>query len=257
MDKRVAGLFDLSGRVALVTGGNSGIGKGIAWALAAAGAKPVLVARRQAELQAAVDEFAGDGFEAAAVPCDLTKRSAIAAACRKAAGFFGVPDILVNASGLNPRKPFPEVSDADWDITIELDLTVPFLLTRELAPAMRDRGWGRIINIASLQSVRAFPNSAPYGASKAGLMQLTRATAEYWSKFGVTCNAIAPGLFRTPLTTALYADPKVAQAMAQRTMIGRNGEVHDLHGTAIFLASDASAFITGQTLFVDGGLTAG
>jgi gluconate 5-dehydrogenase len=113
------------------------------------------------------------------------------------------------------------------------------------------------VNIASLQSVRAFPNSAPYGASKGGVMQLTRAMAEAWSRHGITCNAIAPGLFRTPLTQALYANPKVAQAMAERTMIGRNGEVPDIHGAAVFLASDASAFVTGQTLFVDGGYTAG
>ena len=105
--------------------------------------------------------------------------------------------------------------------------------------------------------MRAFPNSAPYGATKGGIVQLTRAIAEAWSRHGVTCNAIAPGLFRTPLTAALYADPKVAQAMAQRTMVGRNGEVPDVHGMAVFLASDASAFVTGQTLFLDGGFTAG
>jgi gluconate 5-dehydrogenase len=257
MDARVAGLFDLSGRVALVTGGNSGLGKGIAWALAAAGAKAVLVARREAELAAAVDEFAREGLRAAALACDLTDRAALDRACAKAASFFGAPDILVNASGMNPRKPFTETGDAEWDATIELNLTVPFRLARALAPAMRERGWGRIVNIASLQSVRAFPNSAPYGASKGGVMQLTRAMAEAWSRHGITCNAIAPGLFRTPLTQALYANPKVAQAMAERTMIGRNGEVPDIHGAAVFLASDASAFVTGQTLFVDGGYTAG
>ena len=257
MDARVAGLFDLSGRVALVTGGNSGIGNGIAWALAAAGAKTVLIARREPELRAAVARFARDGFAAAALPCDLADRAALAAMCSQAPELFGAPDILVNASGMNPRKPFVENADADWDQTIELNLTVPFLLTRALAPAMRERGWGRIVNIASLQSVRAFPNSAPYGASKGGLVQLTRAIAQAWSRYGITCNAVAPGLFRTPLTTPLYADAKAAQAMAERTMVGRNGEVPDIYGTAIFLASDASGFITGQTLFVDGGLTAG
>jgi gluconate 5-dehydrogenase len=257
LDPRLGRLFDLTGRVALVTGGNSGLGKGIAWALCAAGAKAVLVARREAELRAAVEEFAREGFQAAALPCDLNDREALAAACAKAPQSFGAPDILVNAAGINPRKAFTETADADWDATIELNLTVPFLLTRALAPAMRERGWGRIINIASLQSVRAFPNSAPYGATKGGIVQLTRAIAEAWSRHGITCNAIAPGLFRTPLTAALYADPKVAQAMAQRTMVGRNGEVPDVHGLAVFLASDASAFVTGQTLFLDGGFTAG
>jgi gluconate 5-dehydrogenase len=257
MDKRVAQLFDLTGRVALVTGGSSGIGRAVAWALAAAGARTVLVARRETELREVVREFAQDGFLAAAVPCDITKRAEIAAACTKAAGYFGAPDILVNAAGVNLRAPFAEVSDEDWDTTIEINLTAPFMLTRALAPAMRERGWGRIINIASLQSVRAFANSAAYGASKGGLMQFTRAAAEYWSKFGVTCNAIAPGLFPTPLTKAVFADPEAAEAMAQRTMIRRNGELPDLYGTAIFLASNASRFVTGQTLFVDGGLTAG
>ena len=257
LDPRLGRLFDLTGRVALVTGGNSGLGKGIAWALCAAGAKAVLVARRETELRAAVEEFARDGLQAAALACDLNDRKALAHACAKAPEFFGAPDILVNAAGINPRKAFTETADADWDATVELNLTVPFLLTRALAPAMRERGWGRIVNIASLQSVRAFPNSAPYGATKGGIVQLTRAIAEAWSRHGVTCNAIAPGLFRTPLTAALYADPKVAQAMAQRTMVGRNGEVPDVHGMAVFLASDASAFVTGQTLFLDGGFTAG
>jgi gluconate 5-dehydrogenase len=122
---------------------------------------------------------------------------------------------------------------------------------------MRDRGWGRILNIASLQSVRAFANSGPYGASKGGIMQLTRATAEYWSRHGVTCNAIAPGFFSTPLTAPVFADPQRAQAMAERTMIGRNGELDDLAGTALWLASDASSYVTGQTIFVDGGFSAG
>jgi gluconate 5-dehydrogenase len=121
---------------------------------------------------------------------------------------------------------------------------------------MRERGWGRIINITSLQCVRAFPDSAPYGASKGGLMQLTRAIAEYWSRHGVTCNAIAPGFFETPLTAAVMNDPARVQALAASTMMGRNGRLDDLHGAAVFLASEASAYVTGQTLFVDGGFSA-
>ncbi len=257
MDSRILRLFDLTGRIALVTGGNSGIGKAIGWALAAAGAKTVLVARRAEELARAVAEFARDGLTAVAVPCDLADRAGIAQACTDAVAPFGAPDILVNAAGVNLRRSFPEVTDADWDSTLALNLTAPFLLTRALAPAMRARGWGRIINIASLQSVRAFADSSPYGASKGGLMQLTRATAEYWSRFGITCNAIAPGLFPTALTAPVFRDPERAASMASRTMIGRNGELADLHGTAVFLASDASAYVTGQTLFVDGGFTAG
>lgn len=256
LDLSLAGLFDLSGRVAFVTGGSSGIGKAIGWALSGAGASVVLVARREAELEAAVAEFRQAGRRAAALPCDLADRAALRRACERAGEAFGAPDILVNASGINERKPFEEPGDDYWDRTLEINLTAPFLLTRALAPAMRERGWGRIVNITSLQCVRAFPDSAPYGASKGGLMQLTRATAEHWSKFGITCNAIAPGFFATPLTAAVLADPARAEAMARSTMIGRNGALADLHGTAIFLASEASAFITGQTIFVDGGFSA-
>lgn len=256
MKASIQRLFDLAGRVALVTGGNSGIGKAIAFALAGAGAKVVLVARRRAELDAAVAELARDGHAAAALACDLADRAELRACTERAPSFFGAPDILVNAAGVNIRKPFPELSEADWDATIALNLAAPFLLSQRLAPAMRDRGWGRIVNIASLQSVRAFGNSGPYGASKGGVMQLTRATAEYWSRHGVTCNAIAPGFFSTPLTAPVFGDPQRVAALAAQTMIGRNGELPDLYGTAVFLASDASAYVTGQTIFVDGGFSA-
>ena len=255
MQTRISRLFDLSGRVALVTGGNSGIGKTIGLALASAGASVVLVARREAELNEAVCEFERSGLKAHALACDLADRSALQGFARRATAPFGAPDILVNASGINVRKPF-EVMDDDWDRTLAINLTAPYLLTRELAPAMRERGWGRVINITSLQCVRAFPDSAPYGASKGGLMQLTRAIAEHWSRFGVTCNAIAPGMIDTPLTASVLADPARARALAQSTMIGRNGTLADLHGAAVFLASDASAYVTGQTLFIDGGFTA-
>jgi gluconate 5-dehydrogenase len=249
-------LFDLSGRVALVTGGNSGIGRAIAQALAGAGAKVVLVARRQVELDRTVAEFARAGHAAAALACDLADRAALLACADRAPSAFGAPDILVNAAGVNIRKPFPDLTESDWDATIALNLSAPFFLSQRLAPAMRDRGWGRIVNIASLQSVRAFNNSGPYGASKGGVMQLTRATAEHWSRYGVTCNAIAPGFFSTPLAAPVFDDPQRAAAMAAQTMIGRNGELPDLYGIAVFLASDASAYVTGQTIFVDGGFSA-
>jgi NAD(P)-dependent dehydrogenase (short-subunit alcohol dehydrogenase family) len=252
----VAGLFDLHGRVALVTGGNSGLGRAMAWALGDAGAKIVLVARRKAELDDTVAAFAADGIQACALPADLTDRHGLAAIADDAAQPFGVPDILVNASGINPRRSFEHPEDAHWDDTIAINLTAPFLLVRALAPGMRRRGWGRIINIASLQSSRAFADSAPYGASKGGVVQLTRAIAEHWSRFGITCNAIAPGFFATPLTAAVLADQQQAAAMAAKTMVGRNGEPADLHGVAVFLASDSSAYVTGQTIHVDGGFSA-
>lgn len=254
---RIADLFDLSGKVALVTGGHSGIGGAMAGTLAEAGAAVVLVARRTAELDAACRRIASAGGQAASIACDLTDRGAIADCAAKAPGFFGAPDILVSAAGVNVRRPMLEIDAADWDATLKLNLDAPFFLAQKLAPAMIARGWGRIINIASLQSVRAFGNSGPYGASKGGVMQLTRAQAEAWSRHGVNANAIAPGFFATPLTAPVAGDPARWAAMAERTMIGRNGELDDLRGVTVFLASRASDYITGQTLFVDGGFSAG
>ncbi len=250
-------LFDLTGKVALVTGASSGIGRALASTLAQAGAAVVLVARRADELATAAADIRAAGGQAATVAVDLAERTALRAAAVSAAATFGAPDIIVNAAGINARKPMLEVSDDDWDRTIAINLSAPFFLVQALAPAMMAKGWGRVINIASLQSVRAFADSAPYGASKGGIMQLTRAQAEALSRHGVTVNAIAPGFFKTPLTGPVFADPARAQAMAARTMAGRNGEMDDLAGTLLFLASQASAYVTGQTLFVDGGFSAG
>ena len=252
-----ASLFDLTGRVALVTGANSGIGKAIAAALAGAGAAVVLVARRAPELEQARAEIEAGGGRAATRPCDLTDRAALFACARSAAAPFGAPDILVSAAGVNIRKPMLEITESDWDTTLRLNLDAPFFLAQRLAPAMIAKGWGRIINIASLQSVRAFGNSGAYGASKGGVMQLTRAQAEAWSKHGVTANAIGPGFFATPLTAPVASDPVRWKAMADRTFMGRNGEFDDLRGIALFLASRASDYVTGQTIFVDGGFSAG
>jgi len=250
----IAALFDLSGLVALVTGANSGIGRAIAGALAEAGARVVLVARRAKELAEAQREI---GESAAALACDLTDRRALGECAARAPSFFGAPDILVSAAGVNLRKPILDVTETDWDATLRLNLDAPFFLAQKLAPAMITKGWGRIINVASLQSVRALKDSAPYGASKGGVMQLTRAQAEAWSRHGVTANAIGPGFFATPLTAPLAEDPVRWQALAEKTFAGRNGEFSDLRGMTVFLASRASDYVTGQTLFVDGGLSAG
>ncbi|UCD78024.1 MAG: SDR family oxidoreductase [Desulfobacterales bacterium] len=253
-------LFDLNGRVALVTGGSSGIGRAIASTLAAAGAAVIHAALEAEEnaLQEAVAQVKGSGGKAAYVTCDVSKLEALPEAVEQASSFFGPPDILANAAGVNLREPWDKVSVDTWNRTIAINLTAPFFLARLLIPAMQEKGWGKIINIASLQSMRAFPNSAPYGASKGGVMQLTRAMAEAWSAnmSGITCNAIAPGFFRTGLTRPLYDDQKVIQALARQTIIGRNGELADLSGLAIFLASRASDYITGQTIFLDGGWSA-
>ena len=169
---------------------------------------------------------------------------------------FGHPEILVNAAGINLRESPEMVTPESWDHTLALNLSTPFFLARALVPAMRDNGRGRIINIASLQSERAFPNSMPYGASKGGIAQLTRAMAEAWSGDGILCNAIAPGFFSTQLTAAVFDDAEAVERNARQTAIGRNGRLEDLHGVAIFLAAPASDYITGQVIYVDGGFTA-
>lgn len=250
-------LFDLAGRVALVTGANSGIGRAIAGALADCGAAVLLVARRPAELESARSEIEQAGGRAACVPCDLADRAALRACAAEAAKPFGAPDILVSAAGVNIRRPMLDVTAEDWDTTMRINLDAPFFLAQALAPAMVAKRWGRILNIASMQSVRAFGHSGAYGASKGAIVQLTRAQAEAWSKHGVNANAIAPGFFATPLTAPVVNDPVRWQKMADSTFVGRNGELDDLRGAAVFLASPASDFITGQTLFVDGGFSAG
>ncbi|HLW13343.1 MAG TPA: glucose 1-dehydrogenase [Casimicrobiaceae bacterium] len=253
----IESLFSLTGRVALVTGASSGIGRAIAQALAEAGASIVLVARRESELAATRTSITNAGGRAEALACDLADRDAIDACARASPRFFGPPDIVVNSAGVNIRKQMLEITPDDWDRTLRLNLDAPFFLSQRLVPAMLERGWGRIINIASLQSIRAFANSGAYGASKGGLAQLTRAQAEAWSGRGVNANAIAPGFFATPLTHAVASDPQKWNAFAARTFVGRNGELSDLAGTAIYLASRASDYVTGQTIFVDGGFSAG
>ena len=188
---------------------------------------------------------------------DLADRDGLKRAAAEAPKPFSPPDILVNAAGINIRKAMLEVSEADWDAVLAINLDAPFLLAQALAPAMIAKGWGRIINIASLQSQRALPFGASYGASKGGIAQLTRAQAEAFSRHGVNANAIAPGFFATELTAPVVADPARWKKMAESTFIGRNGELADLRGAAVFLASRASDYITGQILFVDGGFSAG
>jgi NAD(P)-dependent dehydrogenase (short-subunit alcohol dehydrogenase family) len=249
---RLASLFDLAGKRALVTGGNSGIGATMARALGLAGARVLLVARREAESSAAAQALRNEGIEAETLSVDLADVEALRAAAQRA----GDTDILVNAAGVNLRQPFTDVTPEAWQAQLALHLGAPFFLTQALAPGMAARGWGRIINIASLQSHRAFANSAPYGAGKGGIVQLTRAIAQEWGGRGITCNAVGPGFFPTALTAPVFADATLAGRHAQQTCIGRNGELADLHGVTVFLASNASSYITGQTLMIDGGYTA-
>ena len=251
----LAGLFSLDGRIAVVTGGSSGIGAGMATALALAGARVVLVARDPARLSSVAGQLAQSGCQTGWVSADLGDRAEVTRAATSAAAVFGEPDILVNCAGVNLRPPLGDMTADEWDRTLAANLTAPFLLGQRFGPSMAGRGWGRIINVTSQQAHRAFGNSGGYGASKGGLAALTRSQSEAWARSGVTVNAICPGFVATPLTAQVAADPVRSAALASRTMIGRNGEPSDFAGAAVFLASPASAYVTGQTLFVDGGFS--
>jgi gluconate 5-dehydrogenase len=249
-------LFSLRGRVALVTGGSSGIGRAMARALALAGARVVLLARREEPLAETAAALRAENCEAAWASADLADRAAVLRGAAAAAVPFGEPDIVVNAAGVNIRPPLTDLTPVEWDTLMAVNLTAPFLLGQRFGPAMARRGWGRILNVASQQAVRAFGNSGGYGAAKAGLAGLTRSQSEAWAPRGVCCNAIVPGFVATPLTAEVAADPVRSAALAARTMIGRNGEPADFEGVAVFLASRASDYVTGQMIFVDGGLSA-
>lgn len=246
-------VFGLHGRTAMVTGGSSGIGRAMAVALGRAGARVVLVARRPGLMAEVIEELRGFGAEGHAIPADLADRAGVKLLVEQTLQRYGAPDILVNSAAVNRRPPLNELTEDDWDVTIAANLTAPFLLGQAFGPRMAERGWGRIINVVSQQAFRAYGNSGAYGASKAGLVGLTRSQAEAWSRHGVCCNAIAPGVVHTPLTEQVFADPTKVAAHAARTMIGRNGLPEDFAGCAVFLASAASQAVTGQTLFVDGG----
>ncbi|MEM8776416.1 MAG: SDR family oxidoreductase [Pseudomonadota bacterium] len=246
-------LFDLSGRVACVTGASSGLGRRAAMVLAAAGAKIIAIARREDALQSLRDEI---GEAAAILAADVADRSQIELVADAVAKELGAPDILVHAAGLNAREVADAVTMEGWDATLAINLSAPFFLSQAFIPAMKKKGWGRIINFASLQSTRAFPGGIAYGASKGGITQLTRAMAEAWSPHGITANAIGPGFFPTELTKAVFDDTERAARNAAQTCIGRNGRMEDIDGPLLFLASEASSYVTGQVLMVDGGFTA-
>lgn len=255
MNAYLDSLFSLERRTAIVTGGSSGIGRGIAHALARAGAATVVVARGEERVADVVRELTDAGCRAAGVIGDLGTREGIRAAAEAAAEPFGEPDILVNSAGINLRPPYPEITEADWDATMTVNALAPFLLGHRYAPGMAERGFGRLIHISSQQAHRAFVGSGVYGVSKGAVESLMRSEAEAWGGTGVTSNTLVPGFVLTPLNARLQTDAQAVSALAARTMIGRNGLPDDFAGAAVFLAGAGSGYVTGQSLFVDGGLS--
>jgi gluconate 5-dehydrogenase len=248
-------LFSLQGRTAVVTGGSSGIGRGIARALARAGAATVIVARGRERIDDTVRELTDAGCRVAGVIGDLSTRAGIHNAAEAAVEPFGEPDILVNSAGINIRPQFPEITEQDWDLTLTVNTFAPFLLGQRYAPGMAERGFGRLIHISSQQAHRAFVSSGVYGVSKGAVESLMRSEAEAWGGTGVTSNTLVPGFVLTPLNARLQEDSVKVAELAARTMIGRNGLPDDFAGAAVFLAGAGSAYVTGHSLFVDGGLS--
>lgn len=247
--------FSLNHKVALVTGGTSGIGKMIALSLARAGAFVWIVSSRS-RADDTLAEINKIGAQGDFLQADVTNTSELKAMLSQVYKVSKNIDILVNAAGINVRLSAQDMTVDAWQKTIDINLTAPYELTQLVAKKMQENSWGRVINIGSLQSVRAFENSIPYGASKGGIMQLTRALAQAYSNSGILVNAIAPGFFRTNLTESLFQDSEKTKILAEKTMIKRNGESDDIFGISVFLCSDANSYITGQTIFLDGGFTA-
>jgi len=249
--------FRLDGRRALVTGGARGLGRVMAEALAEAGADVAVASRSLEACRAAAGEISrSTGRRTAAFAVDLTRSEDVSRHAQEVEAAFGTIDVLVNNAGVNVRGPVDELTEADWDSVIDTNLKAPFLLARALGPGMAARRWGRIVNLGSILSVIALPGRAPYAASKAGVLNLTRVLALEWAARGVTVNAICPGPFGTEMNQPLLSDPVKYKAFIEKIPMGRWGELHDIAGAVVFLASDASAFVTGSALFVDGGWTA-
>jgi gluconate 5-dehydrogenase len=246
-------LFSLRGKVACVTGASSGLGRHVASYLARNGATVVGIARREEELS---NWQANSPENTHYLVADIANKNGLKSIASDVINMVGNPNILINAAGINTREAGDDVTLDAWGMTLDLNLTAPFFLAQSFVPGMKEKKWGRIVNFASLQTYRAFPGGVAYGASKAGIAQVTRAMAQDWSNHGITANAIAPGFFNTELTQAVFSDPELAAKNAAQTCIGRNGELSDLDGPIQFLCSDASAYVTGQVLSVDGGFTA-
>jgi gluconate 5-dehydrogenase len=250
-------LFDLSGRTALVTGSSKGIGLALAAALATAGARVVLNARDAGRLAEARDALAGRGFAVESAAFDVTDAAAVQAGVAGIESSIGPIDILVNNAGMQHRGPFAEFPLDAWRRLIATNVDSVFLVGREVAQRMVARGRGKIINVCSVQSELARPGIAPYTATKGAVKMLTKGMAVDLGPHGIQVNGLGPGYFKTELTAALVADEAFTAWLAKRTPAGRWGEVNELAGAAVFLASAASSFVNGHILYVDGGITAG
>ena len=249
-------LFDLTGRLALVTGSSRGLGRSFALALAEAGAEVIVHGRDAEALREAQDALeAATGTLPATTVFDVTDAAAVEAAVADLVAEHGVPDVLVNNAGVQKRAPFTEFPVEDWDAVVATNLSSVFYVSRFVAPGMVERGSGKIVNVASVQSMLARQTIAPYSATKGGVAQLSRGMAADVARHGVQVNTLSPGYFATEMNTALWQDEDFDAWLRQRTPAQRWGRVEELTGTLIYLASSASDFVSGQNIFVDGGMT--
>ncbi|MGH9590471.1 MAG: SDR family NAD(P)-dependent oxidoreductase [Terracidiphilus sp.] len=249
-------LLSLEGKSAVITGGTSGIGRALSLGLADAGADVVATARRQAQVDSTADEIEARGRKTLRIPSDVCDRTSLEAVAAATLAAFGKVDILINSAGIIRRTPTLSLGEEEWNNILNTNLTGTLRACQVFGKLMVERGYGRIINIASLNSFVALTEVAAYAASKAAVASLTRSLAVEWSKKGVTVNAIAPGVFVTELNQKLLNSTPRGQELLMRTPMGRFGKTEELIGAAVFLASDSASFVTGQTLPVDGGFLA-
>lgn len=249
-------LFDLTGRLCLITGSSQGIGFALAKGLAEHGARVVLNGRDAEKLEAAARELRGQGFDVEIAPFDVTTQDAVLAGVERVEKSLGPIDVLINNAGMQFRTALEDFPADKWEQLLTTNVSSVFYTGQAVARHMIGRGRGKIINIASVQAELARPGIAPYTATKGAVRNLTRGMCTDWAKHGLQINAIAPGYFKTPLNQALVNNPEFSAWLEKRTPAGRWGNVEELVGAAVFLASDASSFINGHTLFVDGGITA-